>query len=54
MGVKLGLSREEHRLRVIEDRVLSKIFGIKREEVTGDNYIVRGFMLCTPLHILLG
>jgi hypothetical protein len=33
MGVKLGLSlREDHRLRVFENRVLRKIFGPKREE----------------------
>jgi hypothetical protein len=28
--------REEHRLRVFENRLLGKIFGSKREEVTGD------------------
>jgi hypothetical protein len=28
--------REEHRLRVFEDRVLRKIFGLKRDEVTGE------------------
>jgi hypothetical protein len=28
--------REEHRLRVFENRVLSKIFGPKRGEVTGE------------------
>jgi hypothetical protein len=28
--------REEHRLRVFEDRVLRRIFGPKREEVTGE------------------
>jgi hypothetical protein len=27
--------REEHRLRVFEDRVLKRIFGRKRDEVTG-------------------
>jgi hypothetical protein len=33
MGVKLGLLtlREEHRLRVFENRVLRRIFGPKRE-----------------------
>jgi hypothetical protein len=37
MGVKLGLTlREEHRLRVIENRVLRRIFGPKRDEVTGE------------------
>jgi hypothetical protein len=28
--------REEHRLRVFENRVLRRIFGPKRGEVTGD------------------
>jgi hypothetical protein len=28
--------REEHRLRVFENRVLKKIFGPKRDEVTGE------------------
>jgi hypothetical protein len=28
--------REEHRLRVVEDRVLRRIFGPKRDEVTGE------------------
>jgi hypothetical protein len=27
--------KEEHRLRVFENRVLSRIFGPKRDEVTG-------------------
>jgi hypothetical protein len=27
--------REEHRLRVYENRVLRRIFGLKRDEVTG-------------------
>ena len=36
MGVKLGLTRREERmLRVFENRVL-RIFGPKRDEVTGD------------------
>jgi hypothetical protein len=36
MGVKLGLTlREEHRLRVFENRVLRRIYGLKRDEVTG-------------------
>jgi hypothetical protein len=29
------LSQEEHRLRVFENRVLRRIFGLKRDEVTG-------------------
>jgi hypothetical protein len=28
--------REEHRLRVLENRVLRRIFGLKRDEVTGE------------------
>jgi hypothetical protein len=37
MGVKLGLSqREEHRLRVFTNRVLRRIFGPKRDGVTGE------------------
>jgi hypothetical protein len=28
--------REEHRLKVFENRVLRKIFGPKRDDVTGD------------------
>jgi hypothetical protein len=28
--------REEHRLRMFEDRVLRRIFGLTRDEVTGD------------------
>jgi hypothetical protein len=36
MGVKVCLTlREEHRLRVFENRVLRRIFGPKREEVVG-------------------
>jgi hypothetical protein len=37
MGVKLlSLTlREEHRLRLFENRVLRRIFGPKRDEVTG-------------------
>jgi hypothetical protein len=38
MDVKLGslTVREEHRLRVFENRVLRRIFGPKRDEVTGE------------------
>jgi hypothetical protein len=36
MGVKLSLTpREEHRLRVFENRVLRRIFGPNREEASG-------------------
>jgi hypothetical protein len=38
MGVKIGLwkIREEHRLRMFINRVLRRIFGLKRDEVTGE------------------
>jgi hypothetical protein len=36
MGVNLGLTiREEHRLKVFQNRVLRRIFGPKTDEVTG-------------------
>jgi hypothetical protein len=37
MGVKLGLLtlRAEYALRLFENRVLKRVFGPKREEVTG-------------------
>jgi len=48
--------REERRLRVFEHRVLRKIFGPKRDEVTGSggNYIMRSFQICTVHHICVG
>jgi hypothetical protein len=37
MGVKLGLTlSEEQRLMVFENRVLRRIFGPKKDEVTGE------------------
>jgi hypothetical protein len=42
--------REEHRLRVFENRVLRRIFGPKRDKVTGGvNSIKRSFIACTLL-----
>jgi len=48
--------REEHRPRVFESRVLKKIFGPKRGEVTGsrEDYITRSFIIFNPHEILFG
>jgi hypothetical protein len=45
--------REEHGLTAFENRVLWKIFGTKRDEVTGDwrNCITRSFIICTLLQV---
>jgi hypothetical protein len=47
--------REEHRLRVIENRVLRRIFGPKRDEVTGGwrKLHIRSCMVCTLRRVLL-
>ena len=41
--------REECRVRVFENRMLRRIFGPKRDEVTGngENYIMRSLVICT-------
>ena len=46
--------REERRLSVFENRVLRRVFGPKRDEITGngENYIMRSLMICTPHPIL--
>jgi hypothetical protein len=41
--------REEHRLGVFEDRVLRRIFGLKRDEVTGE----WSFTICALRQVLL-
>ena len=48
--------REEHRLRVFENRVLRRVFGHKRDEVTGngENYVMRNLVIYTPYPILCG
>jgi hypothetical protein len=48
--------REESRLTVFENRVLRRVFGPKRVEVTGngENYIMMSFMICIPYPILCG
>jgi hypothetical protein len=48
--------REEHRLRVFENRVLRRIFGPKRDEVTenGGSCTMRNFIICSHPQISLG
>ena len=48
--------REERRLRVFENRVLRRVFGPKRDEVTGngENYIMKSLVIGTPYRILCG
>jgi hypothetical protein len=46
--------REEHRLRVFENRILRRIFGPKRDEVTGESFTVSNFIICARLQIVLG
>jgi hypothetical protein len=43
-------------MKVFENRVLRRIFGSKRDEVTGsgENYIARSFIISTAHQILLG
>jgi hypothetical protein len=53
-GVSVTL-REEHRLRVFENRVLRRILGPKGRKwgETGEDCIMRGFITCTLHQILL-
>jgi hypothetical protein len=48
--------REEHRLSVFENRVLRKVFGQKRNEITGEWRKLHNEELCVCTHsqILLG
>jgi len=48
--------REEHRLRVLDSRILRKAFGPKRDYVlgSGEDCTMRIFMFCTPHQILFG
>jgi hypothetical protein len=46
--------REEDRLRVFENRVSRRVFGRKRDEVTGngEKYIIQILMIGTPNPVL--
>jgi hypothetical protein len=46
--------RDEHRLRVLENRVLRRIFGSKKDGVTGsgEDYITSSIMTCIPPNII--
>ena len=48
--------RVERRLRVFENRVLRRVFGPRRDEVTanGENYIMKSLVICTPYRIFCG
>jgi len=48
--------REERRLMVFENRVLERVFGPKRDEVTGngETYIMRSLGIFTPYPIFCG
>jgi hypothetical protein len=48
--------REEHKLRVFENRVLRGIFGLKRDEATGEWRKLHSgeLIICTHHRILLG
>ena len=42
--------REERRLRVFQNRVVRRILGPKRDEITGngENYKMKSLMICSP------
>ena len=43
-------------LRMFENRVFRRVFGPKRDKVTGngENYIMKSLVICTPYPILCG
>jgi hypothetical protein len=51
--VNVGTLREEPRLRVFENRMLMRIFGPKRDEVTGEwrRLHFKELNVCTPHQI---
>jgi hypothetical protein len=51
-----GMPQLKIRLKVFENRVLRRVFGPKRDELTGEwrNLHKRSLMICTPYPILCG
>jgi hypothetical protein len=47
-------SKGRHKPRVLENRVLTRIFVPEGEEVTGENCVTSSFMICTYRRIWLG
>jgi hypothetical protein len=50
LGLGIGLTtlhRKNKLVTKIINRVLRKLFGPKRDEVTGENCITRSFVICT-------
>jgi hypothetical protein len=43
--------RGEHRLRVFKNRLLRRIFELKRDEVTGDWRKLHNYITCTLLQV---
>jgi hypothetical protein len=39
--------RKKHRLRVFGNRVLRRIFWLKRDKMDVENFIMRSFITCT-------
>jgi hypothetical protein len=49
------LGGEDHRLRVLENVVLRRIFGPKRKlQEAGEDNVMKNFITCMPYQILLG
>jgi hypothetical protein len=46
--------REERRLRVFENRMLTRIFGLigTRSQGSGENYIMKSLMICSLQPVL--
>jgi hypothetical protein len=52
--MKYGLPYQEPGSGVVENRVLKRISGPKREKVSGENCMMRTFIISTLHHTFLG